>query len=370
MAITVFISYSHDSQEHLDRVWDLSEQLRLDGIECRIDQHEESPPGGWPRWCKDQVEQSAFVLVLCTENYKLRYEGKAPSGTGLGAKWEGYIITQQIYEAEGKDTKFIPIVFSDGDVSHIPVELRGGAYYSVGTDKGPITTDKGYIRLLRRLTARPERRPRVVSKEVRPLPTVAPQAPSPTVAADLPPLPKLERKQPTENWIAELRRDWFKYGYPDRWELQEADNREHSGFIKANPKMIDLHLSYSEGFEVGPIIQRSGDWSPVMNDPTKPGSFTADPEGQRIGTNYILDSKRQEHSEDLFLLFAANYVLFANLPHRKGDPTLDSKDDDQPWKFVLRTLEESHPSLKGSVQESGEVANWRGFEVLAQEVGC
>ena len=346
MAITVFISYSHDSQEHLDRVWDLSEQLRLDGIECRIDQHEESPPGGWPRWCKDQVEQSAFVLVLCTENYKLRYEGKAPSGTGLGAKWEGYIITQQIYEAEGKDTKFIPIVFSDGDVSHIPVELRGGTYYSVGTDKGPITTDKGYIRLLRRLTARPERRPRVVSKEVRPLPTVAPQAPSPTVAADLPPLPKLERKQPTENWIAELRRDWFRYGYPDRWELQEADNREHSGFIKANPKMIDLHLSYSEGFEVGPIIQRSGDWSPVMNDPTKPGSFTADPEGQRIGTNYILDSKRREHSEDLFLLFAANYVLFANLPLRKGDPTLDSKDDDQPWKFVLRTLEESHPSLK------------------------
>ena len=36
----VFISYSHDSAEHKDRVWDLCERLRHDGIDCRIDQHE------------------------------------------------------------------------------------------------------------------------------------------------------------------------------------------------------------------------------------------------------------------------------------------------------------------------------------------
>ncbi|MGA9058968.1 MAG: hypothetical protein WB763_20945 [Terriglobia bacterium] len=39
-----FISYSHDSAEHLDRVWDLCEHLRSDGVDCRIDQHELSPP--------------------------------------------------------------------------------------------------------------------------------------------------------------------------------------------------------------------------------------------------------------------------------------------------------------------------------------
>ena len=55
MAPRVFISYSHDNQEHMDRVWELSEKLRGDGVDCRIDQHEESPAEGWPRWCTNQV---------------------------------------------------------------------------------------------------------------------------------------------------------------------------------------------------------------------------------------------------------------------------------------------------------------------------
>jgi hypothetical protein len=42
----VFISYSHDSTVHLDRVWDLCESLRNDGVDCRIDQHEFSPSEG------------------------------------------------------------------------------------------------------------------------------------------------------------------------------------------------------------------------------------------------------------------------------------------------------------------------------------
>jgi hypothetical protein len=57
----VFISYTHDTQEHMDRVWDLSERLRGDGVDCRIDQHEESPAEGWPRWCRNQVQESQFV---------------------------------------------------------------------------------------------------------------------------------------------------------------------------------------------------------------------------------------------------------------------------------------------------------------------
>ena len=47
MAIRVFISYSHDSPEHMDRVWNLSERLRGDGIDCVIDQHEAAPEEGW-----------------------------------------------------------------------------------------------------------------------------------------------------------------------------------------------------------------------------------------------------------------------------------------------------------------------------------
>jgi hypothetical protein len=46
----VLISYSHDSPEHADRVRELSDRLRADGIDCILDQYEVSPPEGWPLW--------------------------------------------------------------------------------------------------------------------------------------------------------------------------------------------------------------------------------------------------------------------------------------------------------------------------------
>ena len=48
---TVFISYSHDSEGHREKVLALSERLREDGIETILDQYVNgSPPEGWPRW--------------------------------------------------------------------------------------------------------------------------------------------------------------------------------------------------------------------------------------------------------------------------------------------------------------------------------
>ncbi len=79
-ATKVFISYSHDSQEHMDRVLALSDRLRREGIDCRIDQDEQSPPEGWPQWCGRQVEQSGFVLVACTQTYLRRFKGEEEAG--------------------------------------------------------------------------------------------------------------------------------------------------------------------------------------------------------------------------------------------------------------------------------------------------
>jgi tetratricopeptide (TPR) repeat protein len=161
--VRAFISYSHDSAEHKDRVWNLCERLRSDGIDCRIDQHEFSPPEGWPRWCRNQVQESQFVLVVCTETYKRRYEGKAPAGEGKGAKWEGFIITLELYEAEGRDTKFIPVVFSSQDAQHIPLELRGATRYD-------LSTPEAYDNLFRHLTKQPLHVKSEVAREIRRMP--------------------------------------------------------------------------------------------------------------------------------------------------------------------------------------------------------
>jgi len=161
--VRAFISYSHDSAEHKNLVWDLCERLRNDGIDCRIDQQESSPPEGWPRWCRNQVQESQFVIVVSTETYERRYEGKDATGTGLGAKWEGFVITQDLYEAEGKNTKFIPVVFTPDDAQHIPLELRAATRYDLGIPEA-------YANLLRHLTKQPLHVKSEVAREIRRMP--------------------------------------------------------------------------------------------------------------------------------------------------------------------------------------------------------
>jgi len=60
-------------------------------------------------------------------------------------KWEGAILTQELYDAEAQNTMFIPVVFASQDTPHIPVILRGQTYYDV-------SADKGYKALYRHLT--------------------------------------------------------------------------------------------------------------------------------------------------------------------------------------------------------------------------
>jgi hypothetical protein len=143
----VFISYSHDSEVHCKRVLELSNQLRAHGVDCHIDQYEESPPAGWPRWCDRQVREAVFVLVACTQVYLRRFRGEEEQGKGLGGTWEGHIITQELYNAQGTNTKFLPILFAQDDMKFIPNPLQGATHYQLLSQ---------YDDLYRRLTRQPK----------------------------------------------------------------------------------------------------------------------------------------------------------------------------------------------------------------------
>jgi SEFIR domain len=125
----VFISYSHDSREHQDRVLELSNRLRNEGIDCSLDQYEDSPPEGWPKWMDRNVYDSDFVLVVCTEIYYKRVKGKDENGRGI--KWESTLFYQQLYNAGAHNTKFIPIIFNDGKFENIPEPLQGATFYNM-----------------------------------------------------------------------------------------------------------------------------------------------------------------------------------------------------------------------------------------------
>jgi len=145
---TTFISYSHDSVKHKSVVLTLANRLVQEGVDCDLDQYHESPPEGWPKWMLLSIKEADFVLVVCTETYLDRIEDRTPVNDGLGAKWEGGIITQELYERGGRNDKFIPVITNSNDKTFIPPFLRSATYYD-------ISQPERYDRLYRQITNQP-----------------------------------------------------------------------------------------------------------------------------------------------------------------------------------------------------------------------
>jgi hypothetical protein len=158
----VFISYSHDTIEHQERVLSLADRLRADGIDAEIDQYNASPPAGWPLWCERQIEAADVVLMVCTETYHRRVSGDEERCKGLGVVWEAAIIRQLLYDAGAVSDKFVPVLFSDTSPEHIPTPIKGGTRYV-------LDTEDGYEDLYRRLSGQP-RLLRPALGTIRPLP--------------------------------------------------------------------------------------------------------------------------------------------------------------------------------------------------------
>jgi hypothetical protein len=144
----VFISYSHDTVEHQERVLGLADRLRADGVDAEIDQYNTAPPEGWPLWCEQQITAADVVLMICTETYQRRVSGNEERGQGRGVVWEARIIRQLLYDAGAISNKFVPILFSDASPEQIPTPIKGWTYYVVDTENG-------YEDLYRRLTGQP-----------------------------------------------------------------------------------------------------------------------------------------------------------------------------------------------------------------------
>ena len=92
----------------------------------------------------NQIEDADFVLVVCTETYERRFRGREERGRGLGAQWEGAIITQELYDAALYNTTFIPVLFSPDDSAYIPHACAATRYN--------LQTEVGREALYRRLT--------------------------------------------------------------------------------------------------------------------------------------------------------------------------------------------------------------------------
>ena len=168
---TVFISYSHDSPEHSERVLRFADALRHHGIDAELDRYHQRPPQGWPAWCEEQLrpEVSSHVLMICTQTYHDRVQNQVPPDEGRGVFWEARIIHNYVY-GEKRNKRFIPVLLDGATEEQIPITIRGYGHYRVSRfDLG----DPGFEALYRDLSGQP-----YVTKpelgEIRPLPARQP----------------------------------------------------------------------------------------------------------------------------------------------------------------------------------------------------
>jgi len=150
---TVFISYSHDTPEHSQRVLQLANALRGQGVDAELDQYHIRPSHGWPLWCEEHLspQKAAFVLVICTATYRQRVEGKTPADEGRGVFWEGRILYNYLYNEKG-NKRFFPVLLIGATEEDIPHSLRGDTRYQPNAFD---LSDAGYLALYRELTNQP-----------------------------------------------------------------------------------------------------------------------------------------------------------------------------------------------------------------------
>lgn len=173
---SVFVSYSHDSVEHKRQVRQLADRLVQEGgLDVRLDEYEQAPPEGWQRWMAAQVHEVDFVLMVCTETYRRRVEGREPPGRGAGVTWEGALITQEIYDTNGHNDRFIPVVLFALERDHVPPFMRPYTIYT-------LSSEEAFHELLQRLHG--------VHLKARP-----PIGPVPTFGAATGPSPSPHRSQ-------------------------------------------------------------------------------------------------------------------------------------------------------------------------------
>ena len=117
----VFLSYSHDSQDHKKWVLDLAIRLRSNGVESIIDQWSLGPGDDLPSFMEKNLANSDHVLMICTE----KYVKKANSGTG-GVGYEKMIVTADLLRRIDSN-KVIPLIRQEGTHA-VPTFLQSKLY--------------------------------------------------------------------------------------------------------------------------------------------------------------------------------------------------------------------------------------------------
>ncbi|MFV0673054.1 toll/interleukin-1 receptor domain-containing protein [Variovorax sp. tm] len=124
----IFISYSHDSQQHKDWALRLATSMRAHGIDAILDQWDLVPGQDLAEFMAKGIRTADRVVMICSE----AYVAKAEAGIG-GVGYERLIVTAEVVAAI--DTiKFIPVVRNNACAHRVPNFLGPRLYVDFSED--------------------------------------------------------------------------------------------------------------------------------------------------------------------------------------------------------------------------------------------
>ena len=146
MSSQVFISYSHDNDEHKNWVLQLATRLRSNGVDVILDRWNLTLGQDVASFMENGLSAAKRVLCVCSEIYVDKANNK---NSGVG--YEKQIMTAELMDNLNTDW-IIPIIKNNGSSTKLPIFLKGRLYISFEND---ILYESKYEELLRNLLDEP-----------------------------------------------------------------------------------------------------------------------------------------------------------------------------------------------------------------------
>ncbi|MFF0488665.1 SEFIR domain-containing protein [Nocardia sp. NPDC004068] len=189
--VRVFVSYAHDSDEHIEAVRRFGEFLAgTCGFDVHMDRWDLDRRRDWYLWATEQLGKADFVLIVASPRCRLVGEGRADNLANRGMQSEMALLREWLHADRATWTrKLLPVVLPGGSPSDLPAFLQPQT-----ADHYLVTefTIAGAEDLLRALTGQPkDRQPTPNSRPLvlpgRPRIAPGPSAKHPTPQPDSPP---------------------------------------------------------------------------------------------------------------------------------------------------------------------------------------
>ena len=103
-----------------------------------VDQYmEDDPPSNWGQWMEKQIDDSDYVLMVCSPAYKHYVTNRNDERErmhqqeGRGSQFEGRLIYGCICDKPSTAAKFIPIFFGKQRPNDVPLVVKQASCYEI-----------------------------------------------------------------------------------------------------------------------------------------------------------------------------------------------------------------------------------------------